>query len=206
MTITFPVTPPSSPGYTRFDMDMETAAAIARSPFTYEQQVQEHQGQRWIIKAELPPMKREVAAAWQAFVLSLRGVRGTFLLGDPDGATPQGIATGSPSVDGASQSGFTLATKGWTAGQTGILLAGDYIQLGTGASSTLHMVMADANSDGGGLTTLDINPRLRSSPSDSATITTTNCKGVFRMRERIQGWRSDHASRFGIDFECEEAL
>jgi hypothetical protein len=54
---------------------------------------------------------------------------GTFLLGDGAGKVARGIATGTPVVGSALQTGTSLVTKGWTATQTGILVVGDYIQV-----------------------------------------------------------------------------
>jgi hypothetical protein len=122
-------------------------------------------------------MQREYAEQWICFLIKLKGPHGTFLAGDTSAKVPRGVATGTPLVKGASQTGETLITDGWTAGTTGILLAGDYIQLG----NYLHKVLVDATSDGSGNATRDIWPPLRSSPGDNASIVTSNTVGVFRL-------------------------
>ena len=61
----------------------------------------------------------------------------------------------------------SLITDGWTPSQTGILLTGDYIQLGTGLASRLHKVLADVNSDGGGNATFDIWPSTSAAYSEN---------------------------------------
>ncbi len=75
-------------------------------------------------------------------------------MGDPVNTSPRGAATGTPLVKGASQTGNTLTTDGWTTGVTGILKAGDWIQLGTGSTSTLHKLQQAADSDGLTITVL----------------------------------------------------
>ena len=82
------------------------------------------------------------------------------------------MATGTPLVNGAGQSGRALATKGWSASVTGILKAGDFIGL-TGQTK-VYMVTADASSDAGGNATLTIEPALMGSPADGAALIVRN--------------------------------
>lgn len=129
MAITYPLTLPTTPVPSRMVMRALNSTAISRSPFTFEQQVFEHQGGMWSAEMSLPPMDRAAAEAWISTLLKLRGLNGTFLLPPYAAKVPRGIATGSPQVDGDGQTGLTLATLGWTASQIGILLAGDYLQV-----------------------------------------------------------------------------
>jgi hypothetical protein len=109
-------------------------------------------------------------------------------------------------VNGASQTGNELVTDGWTNSTTGILKAGDYIQLGSGSSAQLYKVLDDVNSNGSGQATLTIYPDLRSSPSDNAAITVSNAKGVFRLVGGQQAWDINEASIYGMTFAAREAL
>jgi hypothetical protein len=139
-------------------------------------------------------------------LISLRGQLGTFLLGDPTGATARGAATGTPLVNGASQTGGSLVIDGATNSVTGWLKAGDYIQLGTGSSSRLHKVLADANSSAGGAVTLDIWPHIRISPADNAAVTVSSAKGLFRLSSNEQAWSVNEAAIYGITFSAMEAV
>ena len=103
------------------------------------------------------------------------------LIGDPDGQTARGVATGTPLVKGASQLGNSLITDGWTPSITNILRAHDYIQLSSGLTTNLHVNLNDVNSDGAGDATLDIWPDLRISPLDNDPIIVTSAKGIFRL-------------------------
>jgi hypothetical protein len=203
MALTYPLTLPSAPGFTRSRLTPRSVVASSASPFTGEQQIFRHQGEWWEIEAGLPPMRRAVAEAWLAALTSLFGKHGTFLFGDPDAKTPLGTFTGAPLVDGGGQTGNTLATKGWTPAIT--LKAGNYIQLGSGATARLHKLLTDAVTDGAGLATLDIFPRLRTSPANDAAIVTTNCQGVFRLNSAFE-WSADQLSNYGISFGGIEAL
>lgn len=207
MTITYPISLPTQPGIKKFKMTMDSVVAISESPFTYEQQVYQHQGQRWKASITLPAMKRVQAELWIATLAGQLNSRyGTFLAGDPDATAPQGIGTGTPLVNGASQTGNTLVTDGWTHSITGILLAGDYIQLGTGATARLHKVLVDANSDGSGNATFTIWPTLRYSPADNAAIVIANTVTQWRLDAAFT-WDSDEAKTYpAITFGATEAL
>jgi hypothetical protein len=179
---------------------------VSQSPFTAVQQVYRYSGQFWEADITLPPMKRADAEYWISFLLKLNGPYGTFLMGDPNGATARGVATGTPLVNGAGQTGNELVTDGWTTSTTGILKAGDYIQLGTGATSRLYKVLDDVNSDGSGNATLTVWPDLRSAPADNAAITVSNTKTTFRLTSAQTGWDINEATIYGLTFGAREAL
>jgi len=160
----------------------------------------------WQADITLPAMKRSDAEKWIAWLVSLRGQLGTFLLGDPLGCTARGAATGTPLVNGSSQTGGSLVIDGAATSVTGWLKAGDYIQLGTGSSATLHKVLQDANSDGSGNVTLDIWPHIRTAPADNSTVTVSNTKGLFRLSSNEQSWSINEASIYGLTFGAMEAV
>jgi hypothetical protein len=173
----FPLAIPTVTSAARIELTANVAVGISTSPFTYSSQRQTFSGQYWELAVTLPNMARAEAEEWISFLLKLNGPQGNFLMGDPLGITPRGIATGTPQVNGANQTGQELITDGWTINKTGILKAGDYFQIG----SRLHKNLQDVNSDGSGNATLDIWPALRESPADNTTIITSSAKGLFRL-------------------------
>lgn len=203
--MSYPLSLPSSRQISSCRINAVDIVGSSISPFTGVQQVYAYTGQFWEVDVNLRPMDREEAEQWITFFMKLRGSYGTFLLGDPNGATPRGAATGAPLVNGASQTGDSLITDGWTAGVTGILKAGDYIQLGSAGASRLYKVLDDVTSDGSGNATLNIWPNLRSSPANNAAITVTNCKSVFRL-STPNTWDIREAQIYGINFGAREAL
>lgn len=205
MSLTFPLSLPAAPGLTDIELSPLNAAAMVQSGHSFKQHVQRFAGQLWRAEITLPLMNRAQAAPWTALKLALSDQVGTVLIGDPDATAPLGAATGTPLVDGAGQSGATLATKGWTANIAGILRAGDYIQLGAGASMRMHQILVDANSDGTGRAGLEIWPDLRDSPPDGAALVTSDTKGVFRLF-RAGGWRTDRRHLYSLDFSFIEAI
>lgn len=206
MAISFPLSLPSVGGISGIQFSMLDAVGVGESPYTFSQEVFEHAGKRWAAEVQLAAMKRADAEYWVAFLATLKGRKGTFLMGDPIGATARGIATGTPLVNGASQTGQTLITDGWTINQTGILKAGDWIQLGSGLTSRLHKVLQDANSDGTGNATLELWPGPRTAPADNAAIVVASTKGLWRLTSNTRDYDIRAAQIFGMTFSCVEAL
>jgi hypothetical protein len=383
MAITYPLSMPTNYGMSNITLGAENTGAISQSPFTFNQQIIRHTGERWLATVTLPPMHRVDAEPWIAFLLSLKGTYGTFLLGDPNAVQPQGsvvrrnvydysedfsnaywtksnvsmvstsetnpvsglgsgvfhltedaalsshrvsrnvgftsgltyfmtvyvkagsasrdvyISTTSPSqifkvdlntgsvtilsgapvvtvesvggfykivskivadattasftgvyiynsavsytgdgtsfirvsnfqieqataatpyqktlgssgpdvlVNGGSQTGETLVIDNMNQSVTGILKAGDYLQLSSGSGSRLHKVLANANTDASGSTSVDIWPSLRSSPANNAVVTVVSARGRFRLSQNIQSYEINNISSYGITFDCVEAL
>lgn len=206
MAISFPLSLPSAGGIRGVTISMLDAVGVGESPFTFSAETFEHAGKRWGMQVQLIPMKRADAEQWVTFFASLRGRRGTFLMGDPIGATPRGVATGTPLVKGASQTGGTLLTDGWTPGVNGILLAGDWVQLGTGLSSRLHKVLQDVTSDGSGNATLELWPGPRTAPADNEAIVVSNTKSLWRLADNTRSYDIGLMQMFGLGFSCVEAL
>jgi len=208
MTITFPRSIPSEMVIEKASLEVVSVVGVSTSPFTGYQQVQEHQGQWWEGSVMVSPSERAEAAAISAWLTSLRGRSKTFLFGDPLAATPRGTASsspGTPVVAGASQTGNLLNGSGAPFNQTGYLKAGDYIQLGSGSSSLLHMVLEDADTTAAGLFTLTLWPDLRGSPADTAAIVVSDAKGVFRLRDNRQSW-DIQSIIYGFSFDFREVI
>ena len=194
MSITYLISTPTTIGIESITLRAVNAVATSSSPFTYKQQIVAHQGQRWEASVSIPSVRRDLAADWKAFLTALKGQVGTFLLGDPDYATPRG------DVSSCTLTG-TSGDETVTVVMTGTLKAGDYIQLGSGSAARLHQVLQDQTGNGD----LEIWPGLRDDYT-SASVTFNNAKGVFRLRDNISEWSISNSSTYGINFEAVEAL
>jgi hypothetical protein len=194
MAISYPLDTPTTIGFESIELRAVNATITSQSPFSYKQQVISHTGQRWEASISIPSVLRDLAEPWVAFLTALKGQTGTFLLGDPLGATPRGTVS-SCTLTGTAGDESVAVTM------TGSLLAGDYIQLGSGTTARLHKVLVDQSGSG----TLEIWPALRSTYS-SATVTTTNAKGVFRLNQNMSSWQISNANSYGIAFEAVEAI
>jgi hypothetical protein len=111
-----------------------------------------------------------------------------------------------PFVKGAGQTGGTLLVDGASPDEEGFLLAGDYIQLGSGSSATLHKVLVDVDTNEAGEATLEIWPGIRTAPADNAVVSVADCKGVFRLATNQQSWSINDSSAYGLQFDCMEAI
>jgi hypothetical protein len=206
MALTYPLAHPSSPGFRTIGWRRIGVVGVNHSPFTGQRQTYAWPGQWWEAEIALPPMKSDAAEPWVAWLIGLNGSEGTFLLGDSIRKTPRGIGTGTPLVKGASQVGYDLITDGWTVSQTGIMKAGDWVQLGSGSTARLHKVMADVNSNSIGEATLTLWPALRASPADNAALTVNNAKGLFSLVGNDHGWDVDYVKIYGLGFRAREVL
>lgn len=203
---TYPISFLSHTGVRSVELRAINAVIYEMSPFTFAGQAQASSGQMWQADVSLPPMKREDAEKWIAWLVSLRGQFGTFNMGDPSAATPRGVATGTPRVNGASQTGEDINIDGCTANVTGWLKAGDYIQLGAAGTATLHKVLADVDTNASGQTTLSLWPHIRSAPADNATVVVSDTVGRWRLASNESSWSVNEASIYGITFSAREAI
>ena len=194
MAISYPLDTPTSIGIESIELRAVNAVATSQSPFTYKQQVIAHTGQKWEASVTIPSVRKDKAAEWKAMLVALKGQTGTFLLGDPDCVSPRGTVS-SCAVTGS------VGDESVTVVMTGSLLAGDYIQLGSGSAARLHQVLVDQTGDG----TLEIWPALRSDYTSQVAVT-TNAKGLFRLKKNVTSWSINNASFYGISFEAVEVI
>lgn len=193
-------TVPSAPQTVEWTMNDVVATNI--SPFSGQQQTQDWQAGWLEASISMPPLTHVQAQAWVAFMMQCRGQVNAFLFGDPLAVAPRGTGSGTPVVNGGTQFGFSLATKGWTASASGVLLPGDWIEVG----QRIYRVLTGASSDGSGNATLSIWPQLRESPPDGDTITLTNTRGVFRLKSNSRKFSMTEARFYGFQFEIREAI
>lgn len=90
------------------------------------------------------------------------------------GKAPNGTGAAGITVNGADQTGTSLDTTGWTAGQSNVVRDGDVIKVA--GIDHIFIVTADADADGSGNATISVDPSILegNSPSDDAGVTTTD--------------------------------
>ncbi len=171
-------------GIQSMTMRLRSATAISQSPFTYDQQVYQHQGVRWEAEVTLPPMKRADAKQLEAFFAGLRGQANTFTLGNPlHNTTATGTGTGAINA--------TTLTGSFTGA-----VAGDSFEIG----SALYIVTDTTASS------IDIMPPLRTAISTSTTLDFTLPVGTWRLASNEIAWNINQASLYGFTFACVEAI
>lgn len=157
------------------------------SPLNGSSQTLEMPGARWICKLPYKKMREDDWRAFTAFVARLRGAAGRFYLGPLHALPARGVATGTPVVSGAGQTGASLITSGWTHSIAQILKVGDYFHVATPNGRELKIVTADVNSSGTGTATIIFEPPLRGSPAANAALEITAPTTVMRLADDNQG-------------------
>lgn len=208
--ITYPLTAPAISGLGPQDFSLIEVNVIGEtdSPFTLSQQLQQWPGQMWELELTMPPLLTTEAEQWIAFLGSLFGKFGTFLMGDYNRPTPQGSFAGTPMINGVNASGSNqLNVRGGTVSIANWGVAGDYIQI-TGASGIqrIHKLLQSAATNGSGDATLEIFPSLRETYTDGITVVTSNCAGTFRLQENSIPWKIDRNKMYTISFKAKEAI
>jgi len=180
------------------------SVGAARSPFTFQEQLQAWGGEGWemAIDVRLPAGEGQGFSGWLA---GLRGRSGTFLLGVPTARRLS--STGSaPLVRGGGQSGPVLATRNWPANAPNVMRQGDYLQLGSAGNSRLHQVLADAGSDAEGHADLHIFPALRLAPADGDPIEIAGPVGVWRLAQEPEAFSISPSVTYRFTLNAREAL
>ena len=218
--IAYPISPPaiSGIGPQDFTLGQQNVVGENVSPFTLSDQEQQWSGQMWTIEANLPPMLYPQAEQWIAFLSSLFGKTGTFLMGDYNRPTSQGPMNRAYAlipvvVNGSNLSGSNqLNLRGAYDSVPNWAVAGDYLQVtafnaGLGVNvQRLYKVLQNASSDGSGNVTLDIFPSIREPLSDGTQIFTGNTAGTFRLQQNTTSWKIDKNRMYTISFKAREAM
>lgn len=186
-TLTWPTLSHAAPRMLKWGLVSNTQGFT--SPLSGAMQTTEMPGARWRCSFVMENLTEADAALLQAMLVQLRGQANRLLLHNFARPTPRGTATGTPLVNGASQTGTSLITDGWTAGITA-LKAGDYF----GVNGELKMVTADATADGSGNATISFEPPLRAAPADNAALTTTKPLAIFMLAGPGIDWDAQPAS------------
>lgn len=123
------------------------------------------------------------AGIYEAMLLQLRGGVNHLAVHDFVRAAPQGSMRGSMTLNGSHAAGATALSVTAGAGQAArTLLAGDWLQLGTGlGSSQLVKVMAAATADGGGVISVGIEPPLRTGFAGGTAVVWDKPLGYYKQ-------------------------
>jgi hypothetical protein len=148
-------------------------------------------------------MSQAQTDVWVSALMECRGMLNAVQISDPMKATPRGNPLGTPTcpaspVDLFGQS--TLTTTGWTPGKVGLLMPGDYLQVGF----RLHRVLDIVTSDSSGNATISVWPSLREVPAASAPIILNNPVGLFRLATNKRTWSSDSSRLSRLSFTLME--
>lgn len=184
-------------------MDWEVVDGIQafRSDLNGIESSAEFPGAKWKIKMVFGKRSGEEGRALSAFLIGLRGQSRRFNVTPVSFAPLNGTAEGSPTVDGANQTGGVLRTKGWLADQAMALAVGDFF----GVNGELKMVTSPVATDASGDAVIEFAPNLHQAPPANAEIQLTQPKVRCKLTSK-GGWSLSSPVLYGITVECTEAL
>lgn len=194
MVVTYPLSAVALRKPRKMTLAAKETVGYTESPFSGDVKTFLWSNNKWMARVELPPMTRANAEQWLGLLLALRGMHGCFLLGDHVNASPRGTAT-SATITGVQDSSTVTVIM------TGTLLAGDYFQVGTGATAELHKVTVDRSGNGD----LEIWPPLRLART-AAALVLTNPVGQWRLASNEMSWDIDQLNLHGISIELIEKV
>lgn len=199
----YPLTFPATPNIQNFSIRPVRVVGAVKSQYTLEHQIYDHEATQWIGEISMAPMRVDSAFAWEVFILQLRGMVGTFLMGPPL-STPTGTGTTGDLLTAGSQGDESVSVQ--NAGSGATFKAGNWLQIGSSLSARLHKITADATADGSGFVTLNIEPALKQDHVINSLVTVSSPVGVWRMASNDVGWNINAAATFGFTVPVLEAL
>jgi len=176
--------------------------ADSTSPFTGQQQIIKQSPAYWSFDLKIAPDYADDAVAFEVWLHSLQGTFGTFYFSYP--VYPiQGTPLGTPLSGALAGDRLSIASTGWTASKTGLLLPGDWISFPNGE---YKRVAQQVNSDGSGNATIHFFPEMRVAPTVGTAITTIGAKGIFRLTTEVIDMKIEALVNFGAQFVIREAF
>jgi hypothetical protein len=179
---------------------------VFQSALSGDEQTLALPGSRWVANltfSRVNGLASDKARRLRAFLAALGGRAGRFYLPVHDALAPAGSALGTPLIAKYGQTGTSLATKGWTPNQAGVLLAGDYVQYG----NELNMLAADAAADADGKATLTLVRPIRTSPLvGDALVVSSPCALMALVDDEQARWAAQAPVVYAVSFACREVL
>ncbi len=181
-----------------------TIRSVSQSLVSYSQSgrrfARDMGGHRWLVTATYDRLTNDEGREFQAFALAQSGQLQSFQAVFPHLA-PRGVATGAPLVNGATVSGRSIPTDGWSPNTVNILRQGDYIKFG---HSKIYMITSDANSNLSGQVTLSIEPPLMVALSDNESITVNDVPFTLAFAKNTQEFPAQSPVYYRYEADMEE--
>lgn len=208
---TFPLATPETYGIASVAWNPVSGDGYARNPHTGTLIKQIFDSRYWTGTLTVTPQGEADGRGLAAWLTALKrggANAGTFYLGPPSAGSALGSASatpGTPVVNGADQTGEDLDVSGLPTSATGYLLAGDYIQIGTGTAARLKLVLDDVDSDGSGEATIAVWPPIRTAPSNGSAVVVSDPVGVF-VAPAQDGWAVESPYVVGVTIPVAEVV
>jgi hypothetical protein len=156
---------------------------------------------RWVYVVSSPDgISQAAMAKWKALLAKLRGRTNFLAAWDVGLPAPRGTMRGTMTLSASAAKGATQLSVTAGAGQAGTtLLEGDWLQVGTGLTGQLVMVVADATANGSGVITVSIEHpiRLNGGYASSTAVTWDKALGHYKMVSEQAQWTADGGLKMG---------
>jgi hypothetical protein len=138
---------------------------------------------RWKLAMESPQMLNPAQVAiWQPLLMNLRGRVNHLAMWDIGQLAPLGTMRGTMTISGTPAAGATSVTITAGVGQAATTLkANDWLQFGSGLTSQLVNVTADATANGSGVITVTFEPPLRAALTNGSAVTWDRPVAHYKM-------------------------
>ena len=146
---------------------------------------------RWgVAFASTSPTSMENGRQFEALLMRLRGGVNILAMWDFNKPAPLGTMRGAPTLSGNAIAGATvLALTG--AGVSKTLLAGDWLQVGTGhGTSQLFKVVVDVTLSAGGTGSVTVEPPVRKQLNTGSVVLWDKPLGYYRMTGQEFAWNA----------------
>jgi hypothetical protein len=194
---------PSSPAFNSLNVKSIQPSFVSRT-ISGRRQARQIAGQFFTMTATFPPLTRAEFAPIDAFIMKQRGQYETFQLVLPVLSTGLGSPAGTPLVAGASQTGRSIITDGWT-NDIQIFKAGDYLKFAN--HDKVYKVTADVSSHASlGTATIAIEPALITSPVNDSAITHSSVPFTVSLTTGVQEFSTGNSGLFSFEVDFSEAL
>lgn len=179
-----------------------TSPSVASKSHSGKRLVRTYGYSRFAFKGVLGPME---SAEWRdimGFLAAQQGRYGEFTFTPPDFCNARGAISGAPTVNGASQTGRSIAIKELPASTGSVLLRGDFLKFAN--HDKVYLVTADVASDASGLATVSIDPALVTSPADDSSVTYDSVSFNVALTTDLSGVDLESPLTGFIELEFEE--
>lgn len=150
---------------------------------------------RWLLSMRSPArMSAADMDVWRVMLVGLSGRINHLAAWDLNRPAPRGTMRGTMTISGAVAIGATSCSVSAGVGQAGTTLkAGDWLQVGSGLTSQLIMVMADATANGSGVISLTFQHPCRTGWSNGAAVTWDKALGHYKRIDESAKWTAEAA-------------
>lgn len=203
---------PNTQGLRGLNFSNSQANSITTS-ISGRRQVKSQGAQLFSFTAQTPPMTTAEYKEVMGFFAAQEGQFGSFQIVLPNISTPAGSVTGNVlNVNGAQTAGDkTITVDGGVINQTGYLKKGDVVRFtakgGTPQiGSKVYILTADADTNGSGQATLNIEPGLIEAIADDTDVETNDVQFTVYKSSPETEFQTGVSDFTQLEFECAEAI